>query len=344
MAPTHHAIQRLRHLVMAVCGFRRAPIPRAAMLRSGGAICSGFVLFLVFGRPGAAILCAFFTNFLCLADRAEHVSTRVWVQAIGGLAFLLLGALGLVLAGSLPLILVAVFAAALVAGFVHGSSPGLEAVPRFGLCCLVVAAFIPVDKADSLAAAFVGTAISVATVLLDDAIRRGRRGEYIQQVNANAAYAGPRFSLLYGCAAAGGLALGVLWGGLRPYWVTVTTLLVMQPDRRANTVRVAQRFVGTLAGVVFAFCAVRALPDALRARGLLTMVVTLPFLWPLGFDRNYALGTAMLSAWVLVLIDTALPSADLVTALFYARLSDTAIGCAVALAGSFVVIEAQHTS
>ena len=134
----------------------------------------------------------------------------------------------------------------------------------------------------------------------------------------------------------------MLWGGQRPYWVTVTVLLVMQPDRRANTVRVAQRFLGTIAGVVAAFVAVRALPDAVHPTGLLALVMTLPFLWPLGYERNYGLGTAALSAWVLLLIDTALPDADLVTALFRARLSDTAIGCAIALAGSFAFFEARE--
>ena len=45
---------------------------------------------------------------------------------------------------------------------------------------------------------------------------------------------------------------------------------------------------------------------------------------------------------MLLLIDTALPSAALVTPLFFTRLSDTALGCAVALAGSFVVYEVEE--
>ena len=341
--PNHrHYLARLRHHVIAVCALRRDALPRSAMLRSGGSIAAGFLLFLALGRTEAAIICAFFTNFLCLADRAQRLGTRIGVQVLGGGLFVLLGGLGLAAAGDVPLIMAVVFAVALVAGFVHGTAPGLEALPRFGLCCLVVAAFLPVDRGPSLAAAGLGTAIAVIAVLIDHAIRRGRRGAYITKVNATAERPGPRFSLIYGATAAAGLLVGVLWGGLRPYWVTITTLLVMQPDRRANTVRVAQRFLGTIAGVVFAFVAVRSLPDAARHGGLLVLVLTLPFLWPLGYERNYGLGTAVLSAWVLILIDTALPSADLVAALFRARLSDTAIGCALALAGSFAFFEVRR--
>ena len=64
-------------------------------------------------------------------------------------------------------------------------------------------------------------------------------------------------------------------------------------------------------------------------------------MWPFGFERNYALGVAILSAWVLLLLDATLPSGDVATPLFLARLSNTSIGCAVALAGSFIVLESR---
>ena len=342
MLQARHLLGRIRHHALAVCGIRTGPLPRSAMMRSGVAIGAGFLLFLAFGRPQAAVICAVFTNFLCFSDRASHLVTRVWVQTLGAALFTALGAIGLLLAGHPPLILLSVFAVALVAGFVHGSSPGMEALPRFGLCCLVAAAFLPIGDADSLAAVLLGTAISLATVLLDDYARHGRRGPYIAKVRASVTYPGPRFSLIYGCAAVGSMAIGVIWGEIRPYWVTITTLLVMQPDRRANTVRVVQRFLGTVGGVVIAFAVAHAMPNPVRLQGLLALVVILPFLWPLGYDRNYALGVAVLSAWVLFLLDLALPSTEVATPLFLARLSDTSIGCAVALAGSFAVYEVRE--
>ena len=45
---------------------------------------------------------------------------------------------------------------------------------------------------------------------------------------------------------------------------------------------------------------------------------------------------------MLILIDLALPSRDLAVALFFTRLSDTAIGCAIALTASFFFFEARH--
>ncbi len=343
MLQSHPLIGRLRHHAVAVCGLRPGPVPRAAMLRSGAAIGAGFVLLLIFDRPGAAGIYAVFTNFLCLADKATHVVTRVWVQVVGALLFTCLGAVGYLVAGNPPLLLVTVFAVALFAGFVHGTSPGVEALPRFALVFLIVEAFVPVDTADALAAVLLGTAIAVATVLLDDYVRHGRRGPHMKLVRANINYPNPRFSLLYGCATACAIVVGTLWGEARPYWVAVTTLVVMQPDRRANTVRVVQRFIGTLAGVVMAFATVRVIPDAARAPVFVALIVTLPFVWPFGFDRNYGLGVAIICTWVLLLIDSALPDAELAPPLFLARLSDTAIGCAIALAGSFAVFETDGT-
>ena len=153
---------------------------------------------------------------------------------------------------------------------------------------------------------------------------------------------GPRFSVTYGTAAVCGLGIGLLWGETRPYWVTITTLLVMQPDRRANTVRVIQRFSGTILGVVVAFLINQAVPLGMHPGAFLMLGVILPFLWPLAFERNYGLGVALLSAWVLILINFALPEGEMVIPVFLARLSDTAIGCAVALAGSFVVYESGN--
>ena len=312
------------------------------MLRSGIAVGACFVLFLAFGRPDAAVLAAFFCNFLCLCDKASHARARIEVQALGGLGFTLAGALGMLVYGHPALILALVLVVAVGAGWVHGSAPGLEALPRFALCSLIVTAFLPLDASDCLAAALLGTMVGLATVILDDYARNGRDGLYRQRLRAAAKYPGPRFSLVYGAAAASGLGIGLMWGGSRPYWVTVTTLLVMQPDRRANTVRVLQRFLGTLAGVVAAFLVAQSLPEGHREEGLVALILVLPFFWPLGYDRNYGLGVAVLSAWVLLMIDSVLPSTEVATPLFLTRLSDTAIGCAIALVGSFAVFEDEE--
>ena len=333
---------RVAATARAVVALRAAPVPRAAMLRSGATIGTGFVALLAFGSLDQAVLCAFFTNFLCLADKAEHLATRVWVQICGAVLALAAGAVGLAIAGNPPMILLVTFAIALFAGFVHGTSPGVEAIPRYALVCLVVCAFLPVGHASALVACVFGTAVSLAAVVLDDYIRNGRRGIRVARQRDAMVYPGPNFSMVFAGATAAALGLGLAAIGTRPYWVAITTILVMQPDRRANTVRVLQRFLGTLAGVVLAFLVVLVLPDAHRTRGLLVVVTALPFLWPLALDRNYGLGIAIMSTWVLLLIDTALPSGERIGPLFEARLANTAIGCVFALAGSFVVYEARE--
>ncbi len=330
---------RIAAFARAVATLRSSAPPRAAMLRSGGAIGVGFVAFLALGSPEQAVVCAFFTNFLCLADKATDLPTRIWVQLLGAVLGAGAGAIGILVAGNPPMILLTTFVVALFAGFVHGTAPGVEAIPRYALVCLVVCAFLPVGNASILLAITVGTALSLAVVILDDHIRHGRRGIRVARMRGAVVYPGPRFSLVYGAATAAGLGLGLALIGTRPYWVALTTILVMQPDRRANTIRVVQRFLGTLAGVVTAFLLVLVVPAAARSHALLLLAVVLPFVWPFGFDRNYGLGVAILSTWVLVLIDTALPPGELIGPLFLARLANTSVGCALALAGSFVVYE-----
>ena len=333
---------RVGTVVRAICSVNSGPFPRAAMLRSGGAIGLGFVGFLAFGDLEAASLCAVFVNLLCLADKASDLRTRLLVQLTEALLSTLAGLIGTILAGNDIMIMAATLTFAVGAGLVHGSMPGVESVPRFALVCFIVAAFVPVAQVGTLWVVGLGTLLALATVALDHYVRHGRRGRLVEKYRGVVRYPGPRFSLVYGIAAMCGLALGLHWEQTRPYWVTVTTLFVMQPDRRANTVRVLQRFIGTLLGVILAFVLVRLMPSTYRTQGLLVLIVILPFVWPLGFDRNYALGVAILSAWVLILIDATLPPSSLIPPLFLARLSDTAIGCAIALVGSFVVYEATE--
>ena len=236
MLPSSRILERVRHHAQAVCGFRSGPTPVAAMMRSGCAIGAGFLLFLALGRADAGVVCAFFTNFLCLCDKADHVVTRVWVQVIGALVFTALGAVGVLLAGNTPLILVTVFAGALFAGFAHSTTPGAEAVPRYGLCCLVVAAFVPVDHADALAAVLLAAPIATAIVLLDDYLRHGQRGPHMKIVLAKHQLSGsalqPGVWMRCRCAA---WRVGLIWSDVRPYWVTVTTLLVNAAGSAALT-------------------------------------------------------------------------------------------------------------
>jgi len=115
----------------------------------------------------------------------------------------------------------------------------------------------------------------------------------------------------------------------------------MQPDRRAATLRVLQRFGGTTGGVVVAYSVATLTPAFMRDQILFVSAFTLPFIWPLGFARNYGFGVILISIWILLLLDMALPADETIGALFTARLSDTAAGCALALFGNLLLRETQ---
>jgi hypothetical protein len=341
MKAFHAMHSRTKLLALEVCQWQPGPLPRAAMLRGGFAVSASFVIFCLFGEIEAAVVSALFTNLLCLNDKAKTLRARLWVMGTGAFLSACAAATGTLIAGNDAVILLTVFALASFAGFVHGTLPGVEAIPRYAIVCLVAAAYLPVGSAASLVPIIAATGFAIVGVLIDHRIRHGARSPRIDRANAAVTYPGPRFSIAYGTAAVCALGIGLVSAQTRPYWATITTLLVMQPDRRANMVRVIQRLGGTILGVVLAFAIVHSLPTSMRPFVLFALAIGLPFLWPYGFDKNYGMGVALLSLWILLLIDIVVPPEDLAVPLFFARLADTAIGCAVALGGSLFVFETR---
>ena len=173
--------KRVATVARAIVKMNAGPVPRAAMLRSGGAIGVGFVGFLASGDLQAASLCAVFVNLLCLADKASDLRTRLLVQLTEALLSTLAGLIGAVLAGNDVLVMGATLAFAIGAGLVHGSLPGVESVPRFALVCFIVAAFVPIAQPDTLWVVGWGTLLALATVWLDHYIRHGRRGLLVER-------------------------------------------------------------------------------------------------------------------------------------------------------------------
>jgi hypothetical protein len=304
------------------------------MIRTGGAIAAGFGVLAAMGNLGGALVCAAFANLLIFMDQAGPLSERLAVVGFGALAAGLAGALGHLLSGSEPAIIAGTLALAVGAGLIHSSLPGLEMAPRQALICFVACAYVPQIGAQALPAAGVGAGCALAGAIVDSVVRRRVTGPWLRQSRETATFPGLRFGLCYGLAAAAGLLLAGTLGAERPYWVTITTLVVMQPDRWASVSRAAQRFAGTMAGVVVAFgIAVVAGPLGGNAV-LIAPILLLPFLWPLGFARNYAIGVALLSTWVLLLLDLAWGTPDAARTLFLPRLVDTALGCMLAVAGT----------
>ena len=319
-------------LVREVAQITRNPLPRARMIRTGASIGATFGVWALTGHLEEGVLAAIFSNLLLFLDHAGPLRERLAVVALAATVQIAAGGLGLLVAGSDPLIFTATLALALVAGLVHGSVPGVEMIPRNALITFIACAYLPAVAVRAGApAALVGTAIALVGIAIDYAIRRGVRGPDLAALRDAAVWPSLRFCLVYGATAILGLMLGKVIGTDRPYWITITILVVMQPDRAAGLRRSLQRLVGTLVGVVAGFVLVGLAPDAYRLPFFLVFVIALPFVWPLGFARNYAIGVAILSVWILTLLDLALPR-SLTAELFAARLFDTAIGCALALA------------
>jgi len=335
------AVKQVRLLIDEIFAVQRVPWPIAKMMRNGLAIGAGFSGLLLAGKVEGALICAFFTNLLMFADQPGHLRDRLIVIGSAAAAGALCGICGALVTHSLLLVFSGTFCLALLAGIIHGSVRGIDTIPRYAAICFVAGAYLPVVNEDAVLAVGTGSLCALAAVAIDNACRRGDTIAGVPMAGFFLVYPGLRFSLAYGLAAVGGLALGQAWGDTRPYWLTITTLLVMLPDRRANMFRALQRFLGTIAGVLAAFAIVFILPDAMRFSVIVGLGLIAPFIWPLAYARNYALGVAVLSIWILLLLDLALPPDLSIGVIFAARLQDTAAGCVLALIGAFIFNEAE---
>lgn len=118
----------------------------------------------------------------------------------------------------------------------------------------------------------------------------------------------------------------------RPYWVPISCVAVIQgATLRAVWTRQAHRIIGTCIGLALSW-AILALP--LDQWSLSAIMMTLVFLIESSIVRNYASGAVFLTPMAILLAEAvnlgAVPPGLLITA----RLTDTVIGCAVALAGA----------
>jgi Fusaric acid resistance protein-like len=332
---------RIRPFVGEVTALSNRPLPFARTLRNGATIATGFAGLALTGHLAAAVVCAIFINQLTFVDQMAPLRERLWVLGVAALCYAAAGAVGGLIADMPPVVMLATFAFASFAGLVHGSMPGIELIPRNSLICMVVGAYAPQLGGEAALGAACGAILTILGAYCEHRLAPSSTGLSLAGARESVSYQDSRFGMLYGAAAVGGLALGYFIGDIKPYWVTITTLVVMQPGRYANTLRVAQRFLGTISGVILAYLFALATAGPEQRKFLAGFAVVAPFLWPMALARNYALGVAALSFWVLVLLDLVLFPEDSGMALFMSRLTDTAIGCVLALAANFLIEEQE---
>ncbi|MDH2444584.1 FUSC family protein [Amnibacterium sp. CER49] len=111
----------------------------------------------------------------------------------------------------------------------------------------------------------------------------------------------------------------------RPYWLLLTTAVVLKPDFGSIFARGVQRTLGTLIGVLVGAVVVELVPAGPL---LLIPVAVFAFLFPFGASRNFGMLSTFLTPLTLILVDfggagTKGLAAD--------RLLDTVLGAAVVL-------------
>ncbi len=144
------------------------------------------------------------------------------------------------------------------------------------------------------------------------------------------------FAFVYAACATIGFAIGFAIAPTRAIWVSITTLVVMQPDDGRNYRRILERVVGTVVGVLAAFAVTMVLhtPDELAA-GMVVVAALLPH----QLRRRYWLQTALIALLVLLAYAAATAAGgdrDSMTTLFVARVGDVCVGAILALIGTTI--------
>ncbi len=137
-----------------------------------------------------------------------------------------------------------------------------------------------------------------------------------------------RFALSAGISIALAYLICLFTGNQHPYWTTLTILIVLHNDMSNSAALISQRVSGTLLGV---FAVVGLVYLHISPFGLLLCALLAATLrWP-AFHLHYTLGTACITAFVLILGMLMLPPGQDGLPVLQDRLLATFIGCAFAL-------------
>jgi uncharacterized membrane protein YccC len=120
-------------------------------------------------------------------------------------------------------------------------------------------------------------------------------------------------------------ALTVLLPLPRPYWLLLTTAVVLKPDFGSIFARGVQRALGTLVGVLIGAVVLALVPPGPL---LLLPVALFAFLFPFGSSRNFGMLSTFLTPLTLLLVEFAGGGG---AGLASSRLVDTVLGAAVVL-------------
>lgn len=270
-----------------------------------------------------------------LADSDERLSERMWLLVRATAMVLAFGVLGSYVGGYSTIFWLAFVGVVFGAGWLSLSGHTGASSFRYGALALVSTAGLPSLGVAALQILALCVAVSGCTrvighLLFPDAATVFPVAKPRQRPEFTLAL---RYCLAYAVAVAAGLLIGH-WRELeRPTWVATTVLLVMQPDPQSNYERIAQRIVGTCAGVLAATLVIGTLHSAVLL-GL--AVLAIAFVLPHGSTRSYWLHSALTAWLILVLYDFVLAGHNFNQQLLRERVTDVLIGCALTVVATLI--------
>jgi hypothetical protein len=316
------------------------PLPVAIATRV--AVAAGIPLFvgLATGHLVAGVIAAACAVLVTLADIGTTRAQRVGSMAAATAAMVVGGTIGAKFGGTTYADEAIVLAAAAAAGWVSGSHPSIAAVARFGAIATAAGAGLQFTDPMVAVMALGGGALAIAVTYVawwitgvpaaDNAMdwRAGLRRAL------GGADAGPWFAICYAAACAIALLAAGALGVARPYWATVTVMMVMRREGLMSLELVIHYMAGTLAGILAAAALQWAFPAPLALALLATAFAAFG---RFGMALNPALGFAAITVFFMLAVDLAVAGSNLAGHILSTRLYDVAVGCALALIGTLAV-------
>ena len=299
---------------------------------------------VVLGDPELGLIATLCALWSWINDLGGELDDRLINMATSGDAIIVGGILAFLAGDNYWAQLVVLFLCAVAIGWVHNTSRALENAARCMGFSFVIVATLHIASPRLILPALAGSAWAMLIVWADHQLRRQYSVETGGSVRKGFAHFwGPhaadwRFGLRYAIAAALGLGLAIHFGATHAAWVTITTLAVMRPNDSESVQLVLQRAFGTLIGVGIALAIVSLSHNAWH---LTLAAIALAFCISPGMIWQRWSGFAAITAMALVLLDMALLSEGGDRPLLSERIYDTALGCGVALATTWLIFPSR---
>ena len=321
--------------------FKIAPGPLPIAVAARVVAATGIPLLggLAAGHVVAGVIGAACALLVTLADIGTTRASRVGSMAAAAAAMIVGGTIGAKFGGGTYADEAVVLAAAAVAGWVSGSHPAIAAVARFGAIATAAGAGLQFNDPAVAAAALAGGVLAIAVTFAGWWITGVPAADNAMDWRAGlrralaGADAGPWFAICYAAACAVALLAADALGVERPYWATVTVMMVMRREGLMSLELVIHYMAGTLAGIL----AAAAIEWAVRAPLALALLATAFAAFArFGMALNPGVGFAAFTVFFMLAVDLAVQDAGLAAHVLFTRLYDVAVGCAIALAGTLV--------